>query len=302
MNGLEYAPGTASTPLQVAPPSALPSPCDQTNAMNHDHQPTPAVRSGTQDVPGWRIAWAELTAVRHRQSEDAIAIRSLRSASNGDAVFLAVADGVGGGARGDVAAQALAAHAVALPVAALGKPDAIADWLRRAEDAVRSALRAVTFAPGAATLAAAWLHSDGSGHLLRIGDARAYYLDEQHAVALTEDQTYAQRSEAPDDGASPDDCACMVGTGHMGEPEVQAVALPLAASLLLCSDGLHRVLAAGELHAALEPATGGLAAAAARLAAAARAAGSNDDISVVIAQRCPPPPVRRWWQRLLLRA
>lgn len=312
MKGIEYRPDATSAARRVQPPAAAPDPAKPTNpadhpksAMNDDFPPTPTVRSGTQDVPGWRIAWAQVTGVRHAQCEDRIAIRPLRARAQGDAVFLAVADGVGGGARGDIAAQALAEHAVDLPAAALGDAGQIADWMRRAEDRVRSALHAVTFAPGAATLAAAWLRSDGNGHLLRIGDARAYYLDDQHAVALTEDQTYEQRGEAPDEGASADDCACMVGTGHMGEPEVQPLALPLAASLLLCSDGLHRGLTAGELHAALAPASGEvapLAAVAARLATAARAAGSNDDISLVIAQRRPAPPVRRWWQRLFWRA
>lgn len=265
---------------------------------------------------GWQLGWAEVIGCHHPHiCEDCVAMRLTTplAAAGGapehskvQAACLAVADGVGGGAYGDIASAALAAHCTCMPEAILGDRQAMNQWLHLAEAQVQYQLRQVGYAPGAATVAAAWLwpatptiarlpglgqgtwnksYAAGmQGYLLRIGDARLYQFDGQQLVPLTTDQTYAHMGETPPEGATPDDPARMVGTGFMGELELVPLHLPAGHTLLLCSDGLHRGLDAASMAALLK---GGddLAATALQLAQAARRAGSEDDISVLLA-RC----------------
>lgn len=275
---------------------------------------------------GWQLGWAEVIGCHHpRIGEDCVASRLATPPAQSthptaphhchgqdspiQAALLAVADGVGGGARGDIASAALAAHCVGMPEALLGNQEAMAQWLQLAEAQVQHQLRQVSYSPGASTLAAAWLwpepptlarqHSPAQstwhksyptgmqGYLLRIGDARLYTYDGQHVTTLTKDQTYAHLRETPPDGATPDDPARMVGTGFTGELELVPLHLPPGHTLLLCSDGLHRGLDEPAMAALLQG-SDDLAATALQLAQAARLAGSEDDISVLLA-RCAPP-------------
>ncbi len=262
---------------------------------------------GGAALSGWQLGWAQVIGSRHaRLSEDSLAHGSRLLAGglprSTPALCLAVADGVGGGARGEVASAALAAHCIALPGELLGHADGIRQWMLLAEGQVQLKLREVSFAPGASTLAAAWLlpaePGDGAwcaqGHILRIGDARLYRFDGKDLVSLTVDQTYASVGESPPEGATPDDPARMVGTGFTGRPEVLPVQLAAGETLLLCSDGLHRGLT-GEQMADLLRQGGDAGACALRLAQAARRGGSDDDITVLLARvsrpRLTPAPV-----------
>lgn len=245
--------------------------------------------------PGWQLGWSQVIGSRHaRMSEDSLAhgSRTLPGCAPGSAqaLCLAVADGVGGGARGDVASAALASHCVALPNPLLGRAGAIVQWMLLAEGQVQLKLREVSYAPGAATLAAAWLlpalSDDGAcgmyGHILRVGDARLYRFDGTHLARLTRDQTYASVGEVPPEGATQDDPARMVGTGFSGQPEVSPLQLAAGDTLLLCSDGLHRGLATEHMAELLRQG-GDPGACALRLGQAARQAGSDDDITVLLA-------------------
>lgn len=266
-----------------------------------------AVAHGAAQTPGWEIGWAQIVGIHHRVTEDTCDYRLPAGYPGRLSLALALADGVGGGARGDVASQALVQHCLALPDSALGDEAAMGGWLRQADAEVQRALRQVTFSPGAATLAAAWLQADGSGHCLRVGDARLYHFSAQGETRLqTQDQTYAHLGLAPPADASLDDPASMVGTGFMGAPEWVALCLATGEWLLLCSDGLHRGINAASMaghllaHANMEDAC-------IALAQAARAAGSEDDISLLVAKRggvgngelqpgaALPFP---WWQKI----
>ncbi|MGZ8913829.1 MAG: PP2C family protein-serine/threonine phosphatase [Methylobacter sp.] len=276
--------------------------------MNPTVGPSTAPSHDMASPPGWEVSWAQRVGTRHRITEDALAYRAVvaptRGATCNTGLYLAVADGVGGGARGDVASQALIQHCMALPKRLQGDATGLTEWMRLAEGEVQKALREVTFSPGAATLAAAWLDTDGNGHLLRVGDARLYRVSADGKVeALTADQSYDQVGETPPPGANGEDPARMVGTGFMGEPDLQALSLQPGEALLLCSDGLHRGLdttaIAGLLqgYANLEDACLGL-------AEAARSAGSEDDISILVARRLCSTATQssgfwaRLWRRL----
>ena len=252
---------------------------------------------GGTTVDGWELGWSQVIGSSHAQvSEDSLAhdARTLAGQPPGTprALCLAVADGVGGGARGDIASAALAGHCVLLPSELLGHAEGIAQWMALAEAQVQLRLREVSYAPGAATLAAAWLLPAASssdapsrvcGHVLRVGDARVYRFDGHSMDCLTTDQTYASVGETPPEGARFDDPARMVGTGFAGEPEVLPLQLAPGDTLLLCSDGLHRGLTARQMAALLRQG-GSLDACALRLAQLARHEGSDDDITVLLAR------------------
>lgn len=255
---------------------------------------------GGTTLPGWQLGWAQVIGSRHpRFSEDSLAhsnrLQSGQVLGSPHALCLAVADGVGGGARGEVASAALANHSVALPDELMGHPGAIARWMNLAEGQVQLKLREVSYAPGAATLAAAWLMPNTpyarsgeaesasiTGYILRVGDARLYQFDGCNLTPLTSDQTYKNVGEAPPEGATPDDPARMVGTGFMGKPEILPLQMGLGQTLLLCSDGLHRSLSAEKMADLLRQG-GDFSTCALRLAKAARLAGSDDDITVLLA-------------------
>lgn len=291
-------------------------PTGTTGATSPDSSTSVPVRwadCGSAELPGWQVGWAQIIGARHaRYSEDHVAHVSLpinptggtgRDTGNGQSLCLAVADGVGGGSHAEVASAALAEHCTSTPPELYPNPQALTAWMALAEGQVQLKLRERSPAPGAATLAAAWLlppvagHSNAvaaQGYLLRVGDARLYRFDGQAAHALTTDQTYAATGEDPG-SATPDDPARMVGTCHMGTPEIVPLNLPAGHTLLLCSDGLHRGLAPQDI-AAILLAQPNLEVAAHQLAEAARQQGSQDDISVLLARvqarsstaPCPP--------------
>lgn len=243
---------------------------------------------------GWSIAWAQLIGVYHPGlSEDSVAHRMTDLTQDECALSLAVADGVGGGARGDVASSALAGHCAKAPPELLSNAEGLAGWMRKAEGEVQLKLREVSLSPGAATLATAWLMPDGSGHLMRVGDARVCLFGKAGCgetpgltalLTETNDETYAYVQESPPQGCRLDDPARMIGTGFMGEPEVVPLRIAAGQTLLLCSDGLHRGLDASQIGHILST-TSDLADAAHQMVGAARQHGSNDDISVLLAQR-----------------
>lgn len=246
---------------------------------------------------GWSVAWAQLIGVHHpKLSEDSLAYRMAGQSQEGAELTLAVADGVGGGARGEVASRALATHSTSVPRDSIGDGGAIAEWMGQADAEVQRQLRKVSYAPGAATLAAAWLKPDGRGHLMRVGDARVCLYDAVGAetaqrlcalLSATTDQTYAHMLETPPQGACMDDPARMVGTGYMGEPELIEVHVASGQTLLLCSDGLHRSLSPDQMGRILGQAKD-LSTAVYQLARDACLRGSTDDISVLLAQRIAP--------------
>lgn len=270
---------------------------------------------GGQQLPCWQVAWAQVIGVHHaRVTEDSVAHHS----PDAQTLFLSVCDGVGGGARGDVASATASAHAVAMPAALVGDAAGIAQWMDQAEALVQMRLREVSHSPGATTLTAAWLtqrpplppslagklgkagdvaqrqpdQGYAHGHILRVGDSRIYTYDGAQVLPLTQDQTYETMGLPwAAHGAQPDAPAAMIGSGCMGQAEVVPVALALGHLLLLCSDGLHRGLDATRMAAILAQAPT-LEDAALQLVQAARAAGSTDDITVLLAHATAPAPGR----------
>ena len=214
--------------------------------------------------------------------------------------FCGVADGVGGGAHGEIASSVLLAHCAQAVKETYSDPARLVEWLARADAQVREAIARRTHQAGAATLAAAWFPSQGTAYLLNVGDCRVYRLrprKEGYAIQqLTEDQTYASLAQRPPPNGNPDDPARMVGAGAVGVPPVVKAQIRARELLLLCSDGVHKFVPDEQIADVVS--TGirdgsSLKTICSALVRAAKRNGSRDDASALLVLR-RPWVTRRW--------
>ncbi len=270
--------------------------------------PTPVhlPRTNTPVLPSfqpWRwpggltAAYASQAGRDHAHNEDACSHAPTAERPG----FCGVADGVGGGAHGDVASRVLLAHCAQAPRETFSNPDRLVDWLNRADVRVREAIAARTRRTGAATLAAAWFPSQRTACLLNVGDCRVYQLrprrDGYVIRQLTVDQTYASFSQQPPPDGSPEDPARMVGVGAVGIPPVVKARIRARELLLLCSDGVHKFVAPDEMAGIVSNGLrsgDSLRTVCDRLVHAARRNGSRDDASALLVLR------RQWFAPLWL--
>lgn len=221
--------------------------------------------------------------------------------------FCGVADGVGGGAHGEIASSVLLTHCAQAPKETYRDPARLVDWLTRADTQVREAIARRTDQTGAATLAAAWFPSQSTAYLLNVGDCRVYQLrprKQRYAIEqLTVDQTYASFSQQPPPNGKPNDPARMVGTGAVGSPPVVKAQIRERELLLLCSDGVHKYVSDEQIA---DVVSGGLSAGRSlekicgALVHAAKRNGSHDDASALLVLRRPWfTPLRALAQRVL---
>ncbi len=200
--------------------------------------------------------------------------------------LLAVADGMGGHAAGEVA-SALALETL---------KEAVTDQLPLA-DAFRLANERVhgkASEPGkqgmGTTLVAVLV--DGTGYsVANVGDSRAYLLSADGIRRLTEDHSFVveamKRGQSEAEAmATPWKDALTRSIGTEGEVEADVTGLhPVTTdtAILLCSDGLYKKLDDDQIRSLFTRSSGAQGAAQA-LVAAALDAGSDDNISVVIAE------------------
>lgn len=237
---------------------------------------------------GLVAAYASEVGAEHAQNEDCCShVPSARVPT-----FCGVADGVGGGAHGEIASSALLAHCARAPREVFRDPVRLADWVSHADAEVRAAIGRRTDRLGAATLAAVWFLARDEAHVVNVGDCRVYQLKPQRLhcdiVRVTEDQTYAALGQSPPANGSADDPARMVGAGAVGTPPVVRVRVRERELLLLCSDGVHKFVADSEIAGIVANglvAGRPLKAICAALVAAAKKNGSRDDASALLAQR-----------------
>lgn len=222
----------------------------------------------------------------HRTNQDAYLARRRRGLD-----LLAVADGVGGGAAGEVASalalqtfaealqrevarsRPLAAAAAAATFRATEKVQAAQDRLSSTRQTMATTLTAVCLRNGEAVLA-------------HVGDSRAYLWREGSLTVLSEDHSVAAemaRAGAPSAGHR----ALSVLTQAIGapglHPQVRPVTFQAGDVLLLCTDGVHKALPDASLAALL--AGGEPAADAVRQAVVS---GSRDDVTAVAAHLTLP--------------
>lgn len=208
-----------------------------------------------------------------------------------DCVVVAVADGVSSGAAGEVASQ-MAVEVLLREIGSQGPSVPAGQRLYRAFQQANIEIydRAVAVPElrGMATTLTAAAVEDGALTAVHVGDSRLYLLRGGVLTQLTKDHTVAaekaryglmsrERARTHADRS--------VLTRSVGRELIVSrdrISQPLAAGdvLLLCSDGLHGVLADAELAGALAEASAGAACRA--LIDAANGRGTPDNLSAAV--------------------
>ncbi|MBI2394806.1 MAG: serine/threonine-protein phosphatase [Deltaproteobacteria bacterium] len=206
-------------------------------------------------------------------------------------VLLAVSDGIGGAAAGEVA-SALSIEALWHEIEQESGEGDVADKLERVVVRANRRVRDAARTPGrrgmGATLTAALL-CGRAVHLAQIGDSRAYLLRGGQLRQVTRDQSYVQK--LVDEGAltpeeaerSPDRNVILQAMGQANDVRVALGHLTVRPGdrVLLCSDGLTNAVSDEDIARIAQQA---VEAACAALIDAANAAGGPDNITVVLAE------------------
>jgi serine/threonine protein phosphatase PrpC len=230
-------------------------------------------------------------------------------ANNEDAVFagprlVAVADGVGGAAAGEVASRLaidavahLAGRRVDAPL-----PDALADAVAEANATIGFVASCRPLLAGmSTTLTAVALADDGGYVLANVGDSRMYLLRDGELSQLSRDDSLVQllidQGRLTDAEARGHPQRSVVTEALDGAPRARAATATFEARagdrLLLCSDGLSDVLDDDAIARGLrEPSRERCAE---RLVAEALAAGARDNVSVVVADVVERPDDGAAW-------
>jgi serine/threonine protein phosphatase PrpC len=200
--------------------------------------------------------------------------------------LVAVADGMGGHAAGEVAS----ALALKTLQDALASGKELGDAFRMANERVHG-MAAEPGKQGMGTTMVAVLISGTEFRVANVGDSRAYQVNAQGIRQLTEDHSFVaeamRRGQSKAEAmATPwrDALTRSIGT----EPEVEVDTFgpfPLGgdSAFLICSDGLYKTLSDDDLKELFMQSRGPTGAAQA-LVTAAFDGGSDDNISVVIAE------------------
>jgi PPM family protein phosphatase len=205
--------------------------------------------------------------------------------------LLAVADGMGGAAAGDVASSTVIEAMAPLdevPAASIG----LINELRRAVDVANQRLRdAVEANPemeGMGTTLTAMLFADDTLGMVHIGDSRAYRIRNGDFRQITKDDTYVQM--LVDEGRiTPEEAqthphrslVSRVLQGLPTDPMYTETDLIEGDRYLLCSDGLSGVVSASTIEGALRR-YGSPDRCAERLVELALRAGAPDNVTVVV--------------------
>jgi protein phosphatase len=212
--------------------------------------------------------------------------------------ILLVADGMGGVAGGGVAsglAVAAIRAAVVAEVRAAGELDApgfaavLRDALHVANARIHDEAAQDSRYRGMGTTATLAGVLDGVVYLAQVGDSRAYLVRDGRAVRLTRDQSLVQ--DFVDAGVLTEDEARSVEDGTLLQalgvaprvkPELTAQELRRGDVVLLCSDGLSRVVVDDEIGGAVRRATD-CSALCDELVELANQRGGPDNVTVVAA-------------------
>jgi protein phosphatase len=205
------------------------------DAAMEDNQGTLAVRGAMQSVIG---------LVRDDNEDAAYAGTRL----------LAVADGMGGHAAGEVASAAVieALRPLDTQVPDRELLNALDHAVRRANSALRDIVQANPALSGMGTTLTALLWSGSQLGLVHIGDSRAYLVRDGEVFQITQDHTIVQslldegKITAAEVASHPQRMLLLKAmTGDRDcEPDLQLRQTQSGDRYLLCSDGLHVVVAA----------------------------------------------------------
>jgi protein phosphatase len=221
--------------------------------------------------------------------------RGLVRANNEDSVYagarlLALADGMGGHAAGEVASQLVIAA-----LAHLDDDEPGGDLLTKLNDAVREGNAAIAAhvehdpdLEGMGTTLTAILFAGNKLGLVHIGDSRGYLLRDGELTQITKDDTFVQtlvdegRITAEEAHSHPQRSLIMRAlTGHEVEPTLTMREARAGDRYLLCSDGLSDPVSHDTILDALQ--IPDVAESADRLIEMALRGGGPDNVTVVVA-------------------
>ena len=230
--------------------------------------------------------------LRYAAQSDRGLIRDL----NQDSVYagprlLAVADGMGGMAAGDVASNIVIAAMAPLDDDVPG--DAMVDALRHAVGTANQQLRDTVDAnpqlEGMGTTLTAVLFSGSKFGMVHIGDSRAYLLRKGEFAQITKDDTYVQMlvdegRVSPEEASSHPQRSLLTRAldGRDIDPEYSVRQVLTGDRYLICSDGLSGVVSAETIAQTMRELTDPKACVE-RLVQLALRGGGPDNITVIIA-------------------
>jgi PPM family protein phosphatase len=208
--------------------------------------------------------------------------------------LVAVCDGVGGAARGDIASATAIQQLRRLDVPPTADPDhdllaRVAGALHRAHDRIGELVDEDPALNGTSTTATVALFDGARAGFGHVGDSRAYLFRDGEITQLTSDHTFVQ--SLIDEGRITEEEARVhphrnlilraLDGIHEAEPDLFVIELAVGDRLLLCSDGASGVLADGRLADILS--TGSPEYAAVELVRASLEAGSSDNVTCLVA-------------------
>ena len=194
----------------------------------------------------WSTGCHTRTGKNHTLCQDALKITFEPDGS----IAAALADGVSGGVRGDIAAESAVDYLCLAPHA---HNSALRCWLAQADSTVAQALAQISPDPGACTAVALWLNAQGKGWLTHIGDCRAYhYSPGKGLAALTQDHSYLNLKLEPPIGILPNNPAWMLGLMNAPTPKITPLQIAPGETLILCSDGLHGEISHTQIEQSLQ--------------------------------------------------
>ncbi len=205
--------------------------------------------------------------------------------------LLAVADGVGGAARGDIASSTAVEQLRRLDAPPGNDAlEAVAGAIHRTHDRIAELVEEHPEIDGTSTTVTVALFDGARLAVGHVGDSRGYLLRDGSLLQLTKDHTFVQ--SLIDEGRITVDEARVhphrnlilraVDGVHEPEPDIFVQELAPGDRVLLCSDGCSGALEDDQLAALL--AAGAVEQASVELVRAALDAGSSDNVTVVVAE------------------
>jgi protein phosphatase len=223
-----------------------------------------------------------------QNNEDTFLIRET------DGLFL-LADGMGGAQAGETASHtAVACVAGAVSRAEFRTPDALAEAFQEANREVVRMAQADPELSGMGTTLVAVMVCGEQLAIASVGDSRAYLLNHGVLTQLTEDQTWSQEvgrrigisEEHLKKHPMRHVLTMAIGVDRLLRIFRTEVSLPAGALILLCSDGLHGVVAPETITEGLISGQS-LEAKCHYLIDAARKAGGPDNVTAIIIRNNP---------------
>jgi PPM family protein phosphatase len=202
-----------------------------------------------------------------------------------------VADGMGGAQAGETASK-MAVETVAEVLKSKSKPtlDDLEAAFVEANHRVKSTAARDLALEGMGTTMVGLIDAGAEFHIASVGDSRIYLYAAGKMESLIEDQTWVnevgRRLGIDEDTLKRHPMrhvlTMAIGVGNPLRVNKRTIAKPAGALLLLCSDGLHGVVAQAAIEQILGDGTMDLEHKAKHLIEAARNAGGPDNITVLI--------------------